>query len=359
MIDLQALGQFEPFQLSPTEKSKVLLEGLNELVDHHRMNSDAYFRICNAFGLAEGFSSKYEDLPFLPVQLFKSVDLRSVPIDRVTRTMTSSGTTSQSRSQVYVDSTTGNRQRRALAHIVGDLLGKRRIPMIVVDSPATAAGMGGYSARTAGIQGFSVFSRDRCFALNDSMELELDKVKEFIQDHADQKIFVFGFTSIIWLHLINELQTLHETLSIPDGILIHGGGWKKIEQMSVSSEDFKKETRRLTGVSSVHDYYGMVEQTGSIYIECESGKLHSSIYSEVIVRRPHDLSVADDGETGLIQTMSLLPLSYPGHVLLTEDLGTVVGRDGCECGRRGTHFVVHGRLKNSEARGCSDTYQLG
>jgi len=52
----------------------------------------------------------------------------------------------------------------------------------------------------------------------------------------------------------------------------------------------------------------------------------------------------------------LLPISYPGHSILTEDIGTIIGVDNCLCGRMGKYFKINGRLKNAELRGCSDTY---
>ena len=100
----------------------------------------------------------------------------------------------------------------------------------------------------------------------------------------------------------------------------------------------------------------MVEQTGCIYMACEYGHLHASIFSDVITRRHTDLSPCDFGEPGIIQVVSMLPKSYPGHLLLTEDEGVILGEDDCPCGRLGKYFKVNGRLKNAEIRGCSDTY---
>jgi hypothetical protein len=74
------------------------------------------------------------------------------------------------------------------------------------------------------------------------------------------------------------------------------------------------------------------------------------------VRDPVTFAVAGFGQTGVIQVVSLLPASYPGHSILTEDLGEIIGVDDCRCGRKGTYFVVHGRMKNAEMRGCSDVY---
>lgn len=62
------------------------------------------------------------------------------------------------------------------------------------------------------------------------------------------------------------------------------------------------------------------------------------------------------GEPGIIQVVSAIPESYPGHSLLTEDEGAVLGVDDCPCGRKGKYFKINGRLRNAEIRGCSDTY---
>jgi hypothetical protein len=59
---------------------------------------------------------------------------------------------------------------------------------------------------------------------------------------------------------------------------------------------------------------------------------------------------------GLIQLLSVIPRSYPGHSLLSEDLGEFIGIDDCKCGRSGKYFNVYGRVKSAEVRGCSDTY---
>ena len=145
-------------------------------------------------------------------------------------------------------------------------------------------------------------------------------------------------------------------LPLEHAVLIHGGGWKKLAAEAVSPEAFRTGLREVCGVPRVVDYYGMVEQTGCIYLECEAGHLHASTYSDVIMRRPRDLSVASVGERGIVEVVSLLPESYPGHVLLTEDEGVLLGEDDCPCGRKGKYFKVLGRLRNAELRGCSDTY---
>ena len=84
--------------------------------------------------------------------------------------------------------------------------------------------------------------------------------------------------------------------------------------------------------------------------------MHASIYSDVIIRNYNDFSPCKIGQEGIIQVISSLAHSYPGHSLLTEDRGVILGEDDCPCGRKGKYIKVLGRMKNAELRGCSDTY---
>lgn len=311
-----------------------------------------------SIGFEMGSLRSLTDVPFLPVRLFKELELRSVSNGEVVKVMTSSGTSGQDVSRIYLDKETAANQTKTLVRLVSSVTGAQRMPMIVVDSPTVLRDPRTFSARGAGILGFSMFARKRLFALDEDMRLQFDDVAEFLDRHSDDRVLVFGFTFMVWEHLCRQLAKLGRTIELSGGVLIHGGGWKKLANEAVSQEEFKATLHRFTGISRVHDYYGMVEQTGSIYMGCEAGHLHASIFSDVIVRRPGDFSVADIGETGILEVLSALPASYPGHALLTEDEGVILGVDDCRCGRLGKYFAVHGRLAQAEIRGCSDTYAM-
>jgi len=121
----------------------------------------------------------------------------------------------------------------------------------------------------------------------------------------------------------------------------------------LDNDKFKKKIKSVFGLKHVYNYYGMIEQTGSVFLECEEGYFHCSNFSDVFIRNSK-LELSKIREIGLIQTLSLLPLSYPGHNILTEDLGVIHGIDDCSCGRKGKYFTVLGRVPNAELRGCSD-----
>ena len=128
---------------------------------------------------------------------------------------------------------------------------------------------------------------------------------------------------------------------------------EKLIDESVSNDIFKNKVTEICGIERIINYYGMVEQTGSIFIECEEGNLKTSIFSDVIIRN-NDFKECTYNEPGIIQVMSLLPSSYPGHSLITEDTGELVD---CKCKSKGKCFIVHGRIKEAEIRGCSDTIE--
>ncbi len=356
MSIIQELFDRRQYSIANDEKSSLLLNELRELTDFHRANSQVYSRIYNKlYGNRPGFAT-LADLPYLPVRLFKDFDLRSIPDAEVMKTLTSSGTTSQQVSRIAINKETSLLQTKALASIVTSFIGPKRLPMLIVDSEKTVGRNASMSARGAGLTGLSNFGRDHTYILDENLELDVKTLMDFVEKYKDSEILIFGFTFLIWKNFYQALRQLNLKLPLIKGILIHSGGWKKLQEESVTNEIFKESIFEQTAIPRVHNFYGMVEQVGSIYMECEAGYFHPANFSEVIIRDYKNWDVAETGETGILQTLSVLPRSYPGHSLLTEDLGAIHGVDDCPCGRHGSRFTIQGRVPKAELRGCSDIY---
>lgn len=356
MVNYSEITNISPYSMERGEKEKFLTEALCGLTEFHYRSCPEYKRILDGFNVSPDMIKSYYDIPFLPVRLFKEYNLKSIPENEIVKTMTSSGTTGQQVSRIFLDRETSANQTKTLTKIVSSYLGSSRLPMIILDTSATVKNRAMFSARGAGILGFQMFGRDKIYALNENMELDIEGISAFLEKHKEEEIFLFGFTFMIWEHFCGVLKKSGFRPDLSRGILIHGGGWKKLADKNISAGEFKEKLHEVCGIKRVYDYYGMVEQTGTIYMECECGHLHSSVFSDVIMRRARDFSVCEKGEKGIIQVVSVLPKSYPGHALLTEDEGILLGEDDCPCGRKGKYFSVTGRLKNAEIRGCSDTY---
>lgn len=356
--DLFSGQDIPPYSLAAEQKKHALLAALNSLTEWHSTRCSLYANMRNRmFGARHATNA--EELPWLPVRLFKTQNLVSVEHGDIIKTLTSSGTTGQAFSRIYLDRETSLRQTRALTSIMASFLGKQRLPMVVVDSSDLLKDRSRFNARAAGILGFSVFGRQHHYCLDANLDLQVDALRDFVNQHHGAPILAFGFTFIVWQRLLQAVISKRCKIDFgPGSTLIHGGGWKRLQDQQVDNSSFKKLLREHLGLERIFSYYGMVEQVGSIFMECEFGHLHAPVFADIIVRDPITLEPLQPGQAGSIQVLSTLPVSYPGHSLLTEDFGVVHGEDDCHCGRLGKHFSVLGRLPQVELRGCSDTREI-
>lgn len=348
--------QFEPYSLEKKEKQKLLTSELLRLTEFHTRNCLEYANFLKALGYRKETVQCIEDIPFYPVRMFKEYELLSVDKKEIFKTMTSSGTTNQAVSKIFVDKNTAMIQQKVMIKILSSYWGKKRLPLLIIDSPAVVNDRKTFSARGAAIIGLNVVSRDTVYILNDDMSLNIEAFRAFLTKYRGQRFIMFGFTFIVWQHFYQELLKSKESFDLSEAFLMTGGGWKQLEAKSVDRTEFKKSFQELCGITHFLDHYAMVEQTGCIYAECEYGHLHASIYSDIVIRDYRNFSPCPIGKSGIIQVVSVLPHSYPGHSLLTEDEGTILGEDDCPCGRKGKYIKILGRIKSAELRGCSDTY---
>jgi phenylacetate-coenzyme A ligase PaaK-like adenylate-forming protein len=345
-----------PFGLEHQEKEVLLRERLVALCDYHYRHCAEYQKIINSQGVKLDALHSITDIPFLPSRLFKLLELRSIDPAAVTRVLTSSSTTGQIPSRIFLDKKTAFAKTTALMKILQDFLGVHRMPMLIIDHPGILGAHSGITARGAGIQGISHFGRDHTYAFVDpSMAVDEEAVRAFAERYQGKTKLIFGFTGIVWKYFVQAMSRITKKVDLSGSILLHSGGWKKLESEAVDNRRFKEGVFEAIKVDRVHNFYGMAEQIGTIFMECEHGRLHTPAFADVIVRDARNWSVCGQGESGLLQTLSILPESYPGHSILTEDRGFITGEDDCPCGRKGKTLHVLGRMHQSEVRGCSDT----
>ncbi len=353
---IETFYALQPYALEKDEKQRLLTNELKELTQYHYEHCQYYKNYLDAIGFQVEQIKSPEDIPFFPVRLFKELELLSIPRSKIFKTMTSSGTVGQAVSKVFVDKSTALSQQKVMVKILSDFVGSRRLPMLIIDSPGVVKNRSLFSARGAAIMGLNIMATQTVYTLDEEMKLNVAVLKEFMEKNSGKQFIIFGFTFMIWEHFYQELKKMEITFDMSQAYLLQSGGWKKLESLAVTREVFKKSIQEVCGITHYVDHYGMIEQTGCIYAECEYGHYHASIYSDVIVRHHEDFSPCKIGEEGIVQVMSVLPHSYPGHALLTEDIGMIVGEDDCPCGRKGKYVKILGRMKSAELRGCSDTY---
>lgn len=357
-MNWQDIENWQAYQWPEDNKQQKFREQMRALTQHHLSYCQAYQ---NILSFTAGDQVDYANPPPLAAKLFKQFTLQSVEPEQVFKTITSSGTSSQQVSKILLDKGTIVRQQKILVSIMKHWLGQQRLPMLIIDHPNVIKDKLQYSARGAGIQGLMLFGRDFTYALNEDMSLNLEEIMAFADKYQGQKVLLFGFTFMVWQHFIQALLqrknygACGNKLPFEQGILLHSGGWKKLQEQAVSNETFKAQTRKVLGGLAIHNFYGMAEQTGTVYVECSHGMLHTPSWGDIDIMSLNNIEQAAKlGEQGVVKISSLLPSSYPGHVILTEDLGTIHGSDDCPCGLKGKYFTIQGRLKDAEVRGCSN-----
>ena len=334
--------------------SKAFLSKINKLSRHHYDNSLEYKKIINNVFSKKFLASKIEEVPFLPVNIFKHLELKSISKKDIFKVMRSSGTSSSSPSKIFLDKKNAQLQSLTLTKIVSKILGPKRLPMIIIDEKENIKNPYNFNAKTAAYLGFSIFGNNLIF-INENNKINYEKLNIFLKKFSHSPFLIFGFTFKVFENLIEKLKI--DNLSIKNfnnGILIHGGGWKKMENKKISNEKFKKILKTKFNLNMVYNYYGLIEQTGSIFMESkECGCFTTTDYSEILIR-DKNFNLCPNGKKGFVQILSLIPSSYPGHSILTEDIGEITDFKNCNCGKSQKHFKIYGRVKESEVRGCSD-----
>jgi hypothetical protein len=355
MMTIEEISSKAQTLITTGEKITFLASLLDDLTQLHQENCVPYRKIVESFFCEYQPMSSIEQVPFIPIGLFKQIELKSVPSSSIVRTLKSSGTSGNT-SSVFLDKVTAINQIKVLTEIFQQSVSSKKIPMIVADFEHTSNPGDSINARVAAFKGFSIFASETHFLMDQNSKILINLLREIQEKYENSEVFFFGFTFVIWNDLLDKLEEEGIRLKFPKAILIHGGGWKKLTDLAVSNEEFKDRVKDRLGVDKVLNYYGMAEQTGSLYFECEESYLHTTPFGYIIIRDFKDLSVSENGEVGIVQLLSVIPRSDPGHSILTEDIGMVIGDGDCKCRKPGRYFKILGRLPEAEIRGCSDVY---
>lgn len=241
MSAIEELFELPEYSIDNSKKRTLLLSELSELTKFHYSNCLPYKNILNNLDInTEHEFQKIEDVPYLPVRLFKSQKIKSIPDTEVLKVLTSSGTTGQQVSQIALNKETSMLQVKALASIITSYIGNKRLPMIIIDTDATIKNKSSLSARGAGLVGLSNFGRNHFFALDENMELKVGELISYLEKNKSESILIFGFTFMVWQYLFKKLKDININVDLSSAILIHSGGWKKLQEQAVSNKIFKK-----------------------------------------------------------------------------------------------------------------------
>ena len=106
--------------------------------------------------------------------------------------------------------------------------------MLIIDKKPNIRDRQKFNAKIAAINGFSVFGKHHHYLLTDNDEIDYNSLNVFLNKYSDQN-FYFWIYKYYFEILLKRLDPKLLTRTLHKGILLHGGGWKKIRK----SKNFK------------------------------------------------------------------------------------------------------------------------
>ncbi len=340
----------------------LFMEALQEELIFHYEHNAMYRQFCQRKGFDphRGIAS-LDEIPPVAVSVFKDLGFRlgSVPKEQLTLALQSSATSGVP-STVVLDKITSKRQAKAMVKVIGSIIGGQKRPFLIMDIDPSSADRRLLGARFAAVTGYLKFSNKTGYFLKAKEGVsyfDVEGIREFVQAvPADRPVVVFGFTYILYQHVLKTLQHSNINIQLPKGSkIIHIGGWKKLESEKVEKHIFNQQLADAFGIEPVDvvDIYGFTEQMGLNYPDCPCGCKHTSSYVRVIARDAVTREILPAGKEGMMEFITPIPHSYPGNVVLTDDMG-IIEEAPCPYGRSGQRFRITGRMKKAEVRGCGD-----
>ena len=286
-----------------------------------------------------------------------------MPSEKVVRELHSSSTTGQQPSRIVIDKTTAFRQARALASILKEHLGSHRRPFLVLDAPESAAAGDSLTARVRLFAGWAISPRKPSSAWKSTptgdLAADWPAIEDFFAKHHGQEpVLLFGFTFMVWTRFVEEAERRGVKFQAPEAILLALRRMEKTRRPSRCRKTSSLAAQRCVRLRSAgHSRFLRHGGAGGHGICRLRGRQQARPgLCRRDFRRPLSLEPVDVGQTGIIEVLSVLPTSYPGQALITEDQGVLVGVDDCPCGRKGNYFRFTSRIEQAEIRGCGDTF---
>lgn len=293
-------------------------------------NNKVYRSFCDLLYVHPSAVKSIEQIPFLPIQFFKSHQILSSQ-NSIEQTFTSSGTTGSMTSKHHVTDLDIYEQsfRKGFEYFYGN-----------IEDYVVLALLPSYLER----DGSSLI-----YMANDMIKQskhpesgfyldQLDNLKEALvnTDRSGKKVLLIG-VSFALLNLVEHYQ-----FNLENTIIMETGGMKGKRKELIRNE-LHNILKNGFGVDTIHSEYGMTELLSQAYSN-RKGVFVCPNWMKVLTRDPEDaLSIQHHGKTGGLNIIDLANINSCSFIA-TQDLGRVLPNNS---------FEVIGRFDNSDIRGCN------
>lgn len=294
------------------------------------LNNTVYREFCFHLNKTPANVTTLQDIPFLPIDLFKSKKIISSSITPNT-IFTSSGTTGNSTSKHYVLDTKiyEDSYTKAFELFYGE-----------ITNYCVLALLPSYLER----QGSSlIYMVDNLIKNSNHPESgfylnEIDLLKKKIQDldNKGTKILLIGVSFALLDMVEKHILKLNHT------IVMETGGMKG-RRKEMIREELHAILKKGFGVDHIHSEYGMTELLSQGYSKGE-GIFNSPPWMKILIRDPEDpMAYLSQGKTGGVNVIDLANV-HSCAFIATQDLGKAYPNSS---------FEILGRFDNSDIRGCN------
>ena len=302
-----------------------------DLFHYQLAQNPIYARYVDNLGMDLKKLSSYEQIPFLPIEFFKSHKIVSGQFEEEI-IFTSSGTSGMERSRHFVKSLELYSKSFMLGfeHFYG---------------PASAIRFLGLLPSYLERDGSSlIYMVDKLIAAGAHPEsgFYLDEFELLVKNLRE--ISLHGFPTVL-IGVSFALLDFAEKYKLPlgDNIIVMETGCMKGRREELTREELHSKLCDAFSISSIHSEYGMTELLSQAYSKGD-GRFFTPPWMKVLIRDIQDpFSILDTGETGAINIIDLANM-HSCSFIETQDIGRL-HPDGS--------FEVLGRTDASDIRGCS------
>jgi len=297
---------------------------------HQFKNNKVYRSFCDLINVHFSDVQKIEDIPFLPIQFFKSRKVIS-STDEIQEIFTSSGTTGNKTSKHLVTDISLYKESylRGFSHFYGN-----------IEDYTVLALLPNYLEQKESSLVFMVDdliskskNSESGFYLDNIDELALKLLKN---DKNGKKTLLIG-VSFALLDLIEKQQ-----FDLKNTIIMETGGMKG-RRKELVREELHSLLKNGFGVAEIHSEYGMTELLSQAYSNGK-GLFKTPPWMKILTRDTEDaLTINLFGKNGGMNVIDLANYNSCSFIS-TQDLGKVHS-DGT--------FEIIGRFDNSDIRGCN------
>ena len=297
---------------------------------HQFKNNKVYRSFCDLINVHFSDVQKIEDIPFLPIQFFKSRKVIS-STDEIQEIFTSSGTTGNKTSKHLVTDISLYKESylRGFSHFYGN-----------IEDYTVLALLPNYLEQK---ESSLVFMVDDLISKSKNSEsgFYLHNIDELAQkllknDKNGKKTLLIG-VSFALLDLIEKQQ-----FDLKNTIIMETGGMKG-RRKELVREELHSLLKNGFGVAEIHSEYGMTELLSQAY-SSGKGLFKTPPWMKILTRDTEDaLTINLFGKNGGMNVIDLANYNSCSFIS-TQDLGKVHS-DGT--------FEIIGRFDNSDIRGCN------